>query len=134
MGQTDDDNNVASTVQVDKNKIRVSTSRSLFLYINVCKRLLHEGEAEVELSGLGMAINAVVSCAEIMKNQKLVDIVKIQTSLTEIEEWRQANVPKLQVFVKKGAQFDAIYAEQLAAKEAKAAEEKAKEGAAAPAV
>eukprot|EP01010_Urceolus_cornutus_P001239 NODE_1764_length_764_cov_470.749650_g1371_i0.p1 GENE.NODE_1764_length_764_cov_470.749650_g1371_i0~~NODE_1764_length_764_cov_470.749650_g1371_i0.p1 ORF type:complete len:147 (+),score=33.08 NODE_1764_length_764_cov_470.749650_g1371_i0:102-542(+) len=110
----------------DSNKIRVSTARSLFLYINICKRLLHEGEAEVELSGLGMAINSVVSCAEILKNQKLVAVTKISTSLSEVQEWRQANVPKLQVFVKKSPQFDEIYAQQLAAKEAAKAEEPAK--------
>eukprot|EP01003_Olkasia_polycarbonata_P005412 NODE_504_length_845_cov_90.989950_g444_i0.p1 GENE.NODE_504_length_845_cov_90.989950_g444_i0~~NODE_504_length_845_cov_90.989950_g444_i0.p1 ORF type:complete len:137 (+),score=39.35 NODE_504_length_845_cov_90.989950_g444_i0:97-507(+) len=108
-----------------KNKIQVSTKRSIFLYVNLAKRLLAEGEPEVELSGLGLAINAVVSCAEILKNQKLVIVKKIATSMSEVQNaqnQRQATVPKLQVFVTKSEQFEEVYATQQANKDAAKAE------------
>eukprot|EP01012_Entosiphon_sulcatum_P002237 TRINITY_DN10447_c0_g1_i2.p1 TRINITY_DN10447_c0_g1~~TRINITY_DN10447_c0_g1_i2.p1 ORF type:complete len:136 (+),score=32.67 TRINITY_DN10447_c0_g1_i2:109-516(+) len=107
-----------------KNKIQVSTRRSLFLYVNIAKRLLAEGEKEVELSGLGLAINAVVSCAEILKNQKLVNVNRIETSMSEVQGSKNATVPRLQVFVSKSAQFDEIYASQQAVQQ-KAAEAEA---------
>eukprot|EP01004_Peranema_trichophorum_P000344 NODE_10380_length_520_cov_17.780856_g9732_i0.p1 GENE.NODE_10380_length_520_cov_17.780856_g9732_i0~~NODE_10380_length_520_cov_17.780856_g9732_i0.p1 ORF type:complete len:108 (+),score=23.60 NODE_10380_length_520_cov_17.780856_g9732_i0:62-385(+) len=99
-----------------KNNVRVSTSKSLFFYTNLAKRLLAEGEEVVELSGLGTTVNAVV-CIEILKGQNLVEVTKIVTSL---EGTNGPNVPKLQVYVKKGPEFEK-YVQQL---ESRKAEEK----------
>eukprot|EP01001_Neometanema_parovale_P001727 NODE_12042_length_526_cov_11.702233_g11754_i0.p1 GENE.NODE_12042_length_526_cov_11.702233_g11754_i0~~NODE_12042_length_526_cov_11.702233_g11754_i0.p1 ORF type:complete len:139 (-),score=36.36 NODE_12042_length_526_cov_11.702233_g11754_i0:108-470(-) len=95
----------------EKNVVRVTSSRPAYLYVHICKELLHEGQPEVELSGLGTSINAVVACVEMLKSRGLVEVTSIRTSLSEEDEWRHAVVPKLQTFVKKSADFDTAYAQ-----------------------
>eukprot|EP01005_Ploeotia_sp_CARIB1_P001779 NODE_688_length_671_cov_333.840074_g679_i0.p1 GENE.NODE_688_length_671_cov_333.840074_g679_i0~~NODE_688_length_671_cov_333.840074_g679_i0.p1 ORF type:complete len:144 (-),score=51.10 NODE_688_length_671_cov_333.840074_g679_i0:240-623(-) len=103
-----------------KNVVPVSIKRSFILYANVTKKILNEGFEEVEISGLGNAITATVSTVEVLKKQKMVEVTRTKTSLTSIEtrNSRQATVPKLQVWVKKSADFDTIYAEQQAKRQA----------------
>ena len=69
----------ASSEQQRSNKILISRNRNLYFYVNLAKKYLQDMET-VELSGLGQAINIVVSCAEILKNQQFVQIVNIETS------------------------------------------------------
>merc|ERR1711976_1060698 len=109
-----------------KNVVPVSIKRSFILYANVTKKLLHEGEEVVEISGLGNAITATVSTVEVLKKQNMIEVTKTLTTLTNIETRnnREASVPKLQVWVKKSADFDTLYAEQQARRAEKEAEEK----------
>eukprot|EP01006_Ploeotia_vitrea_P024152 TRINITY_DN56897_c0_g2_i1.p1 TRINITY_DN56897_c0_g2~~TRINITY_DN56897_c0_g2_i1.p1 ORF type:complete len:124 (+),score=35.27 TRINITY_DN56897_c0_g2_i1:41-412(+) len=110
-----------------KNVVPVSIKRSFILYANVTKKLLHEGEETVEISGLGNAITATVSTIEVLKKQKMIEVTKTLTTLANIEtrNSRQASVPKLQIWVKKSADFDALYAEQQARRAEKEKEEEA---------
>eukprot|EP00178_Gracilaria_changii_P016506 TRINITY_DN4744_c0_g1_i1.p1 TRINITY_DN4744_c0_g1~~TRINITY_DN4744_c0_g1_i1.p1 ORF type:complete len:129 (-),score=23.70 TRINITY_DN4744_c0_g1_i1:63-419(-) len=103
-----------------KNVVPVSIKRSFILYANVTKKLLHEGEEKVEISGLGNAITATVSTVEVLKKQNMIEIVQTKTSLTNIETRnnRQTTVPKLQIWVKKSKDFDSLYAEQQARRQA----------------
>eukprot|EP00274_Cyanoptyche_gloeocystis_P001665 CAMPEP_0196662610 /NCGR_PEP_ID=MMETSP1086-20130531/49540_1 /TAXON_ID=77921 /ORGANISM="Cyanoptyche gloeocystis , Strain SAG4.97" /LENGTH=96 /DNA_ID=CAMNT_0041998095 /DNA_START=122 /DNA_END=409 /DNA_ORIENTATION=+ len=68
------------------NKIQVSnTKKPLYFYINLAKRFLRT-EEEVELSALGNAISTVVTIAEILKENGLVDVTKINTSTVDMNE------------------------------------------------
>ena len=98
----------------DDNKIQVSaTKQSLSFYVYLSKKFLKNND-EIELSGLGGAINTVVSCAEIMKNQKLATISKIQTSSVSVSGKNDQSFQKakIQVYLKKTAEFNSIVQEQ----------------------
>eukprot|EP00994_Dinema_validum_P004163 NODE_2201_length_746_cov_118.691535_g1775_i0.p1 GENE.NODE_2201_length_746_cov_118.691535_g1775_i0~~NODE_2201_length_746_cov_118.691535_g1775_i0.p1 ORF type:complete len:136 (+),score=43.08 NODE_2201_length_746_cov_118.691535_g1775_i0:63-470(+) len=109
----------------DLHIVKVSTTRSPFGYVDRCKHLLHEGLPEVELVGVAAAINSVASCVEILKSKKLVEVVKIHTSLAKMDGQQQTALPKFQVVMKKAPEFDAVYAEFLKEKAAKDAEKEA---------
>ena len=113
---------MASVEQEKSNKIQISSSRkSLYFYVRLAKRFL-QTEETIELSGLGTAINTVVSCAEILKNSEIAEITKIETSTTQVgSNSSNFTKAKIQVFLKKGAKFDEIIAQ-----EQKEAEEKKK--------
>ena len=70
----------------------------------------------VELSGLGQAINIVVSCAEILKNQQFVQIVNIETSTAQLASDDNEDVmfskAKIQVTLKKSDKFDELIAQE----------------------
>ncbi|KAF0976871.1 hypothetical protein C9374_000531 [Naegleria lovaniensis] len=106
----------ASNVQnkQDDNKIQVSaTKQSLSFYVYLAKKFLKNNN-EIELSGLGGAINTVVSCAEILKNQKLATISKIQTSTVPVSGKNDQSFQKakIQIYLKKTAEFNSIIAKQ----------------------
>jgi len=69
----------------DRNKIKVSSGRSVFFYVDLATRFLKDQE-DVELSGLGYAITTVVTIAEILKNQGVAAVKKINTSTMDIKE------------------------------------------------
>ena len=94
------------------NKIQVSNNKQpIRFYVNLAKKMLKNGEPDVELSGLGNAINTVVTCVEILKNALLVDVKKIETSSVQMGNTKRLK-PKLRVFVVKSKGFDAIIAQQ----------------------
>jgi len=99
-----------------KNHIRVSPKRSKFLYIDITKYLLNEGEQYVEISGLGNAIAQVVDIAEVLKAQGLVKVTKIETS--RVKEGARPT-DRLVIRVEKSTTFDKVFAEQKAMKEAR---------------
>jgi len=104
------------------NKIQVSNNKQpIRFYVNLAKKMLKNGESEVELSGLGNAINTVVTCVEILKNAKLVEVKKIETNSVQVGNNARRLKPKLQVFVVKSKDFDTIVAQQDKEREAKQA-------------
>jgi len=102
----------AATEEADKprNVIQISLRFPVFRFVTATRNLLAEGHPTVELSAIGNAITSVVSVAEILKKQNLVEVTKVETSLIEIQgrNERNATVAKLLVVVKKSAQFDEL--------------------------
>jgi DNA-binding protein len=97
-----------------KNHVRVSLKRSKFPYVDITKYLLNEGEAHVDISGLGSAISEVVDIVEVLKSQNLIKVTQIETGRTE----ESRNTARIQIRVEKSATFERVFAEQQAAKQA----------------
>ncbi|KAL9653032.1 hypothetical protein ABK040_015546 [Willaertia magna] len=98
----------------DDNKIQISaTKNSLSFYIYLAKKFLQNNEV-VELSGLGSAINTVVSCAEILKNREFATISKIETSTVNVQGKNEQSFTKakIQVYLKKTPKFDSLMKEE----------------------
>jgi len=100
----------------NKSKIQVSSSkRPLNFYVYLTKKFLQDEET-VELSGLGNAINTVVSCSEILKSSGAALIKKIETSSVQIQSTKQQNrtvsKAKIQIFVSKSKDYDTIMAKE----------------------
>lgn len=96
------------------NVIQVSSQkRPLFFYVRLAKRIL-QNEETADLSGLGTAINTVVNCAEILKNQGVVEITKIETSTAQVGKGNssQFNKAKIQISLKKSPKFNEIIAKE----------------------
>jgi len=113
----------------NRNRIQISSSKkTLSFYVYLAKKFLADEEV-VELSGLGNAINTVVSCAEILKNSGAAIIKKIETSSVQMPSGRQTNrtvsKAKIQVFVSKSKDFLVIM-EKEKQEQAKRLEEKQK--------
>jgi hypothetical protein len=103
-----------------KNHVRVSVKTNKFLYVDIVKYLLNEGETHVDVSGLAASITPVVEIIEILKSQGLVKVTKLETS--RAVEGRGRPVDRLMVRVVKNAGFQKIFDEQQAAKAARDAE------------
>jgi len=100
----------------NKSKIQVSsTKKPLNFYVYLTKKFLQDEET-VELSGLGNAINTVVSCGEILKSSGAAVIKKIETSSVQIQSTKQNNrtvlKAKIQIFVSKSKDYDTIMAKE----------------------
>ena len=108
------------------NVIQVSVRKTIFPYIEMTKRLLEQGEKEVEISGLGTSVNSVTSVVDVLTTNNFITVTKIATSRGDVEEARRVNVPRLQVFVVKSSQFDALYAKEKKEREERQAERAAK--------
>ena len=109
-----------------KNLVRVSINQSKFLYCSVVKYLLNDKEPFVQITGLGQAIPLVVDVAEILKNQGLVEVTKVETTRGVPEARRQA-ADQMSVYVKRAAGFDKVFAElEKEKEERKAAKEESK--------
>ncbi len=104
-----------------KNHVRVSSKKSKFLYVDLVKYLLNEGEEFVDVSGLAGAIAEVVEIAEILKAQNLVKVTNIETSRNM--EGRRS-LDRLRIRVVKAAGFQKIFEGQLADRAARNATEK----------
>ena len=103
------------------NVIQVSSQkRPLFFYVRLAKRIL-QNENTIELSGLGTAINTVVNCAEILKNQGAVEVTKIETSTAQVGKGNssQFNKAKIQITLKKSPKFNDIIAKEREIEEQK---------------
>jgi DNA-binding protein len=99
-----------------KDNVQVGTNRSKAVYADVTKHLLAGGETTVELSALGNAITEAVGVAEMLKNQGIVVIKKIETS-RGVADARRQNTDKISIFVGKAKEFDKLYAEQQKTRE-----------------
>jgi len=110
---SNNNNNAAPVDQEDRNKIKVSSGKSVFFYVDLATRFLKDQE-EVELSGLGYAITTVVTIAEILKNQGVAEVRKINTSTMDVKE-KPISKAKIQITLVKSPKFFDI----LAAKPAK---------------
>mmetsp|Transcript_6658 Transcript_6658/g.10371 ORF Transcript_6658/g.10371 Transcript_6658/m.10371 type:complete len:139 (-) Transcript_6658:385-801(-) len=92
------------------NKIQVSnTKKPLYFYINLAKRFLRT-EEEVELSALGNAISTVVTIAEILKENNLAVVSKINTTTVDMGDtsnnrYRPVQKAKIQINLKKSERF-----------------------------
>jgi DNA-binding protein len=104
-----------------KNNVRVSSNKSKFVYADVTKHLLNDGEAFVELSALGAAIADCVAVVEMLKNQGMVTVKKIETSRGVLNA-RRATTDKISITVIKAKDFETKYKEQLAQRETRKAE------------
>ncbi|KAG8345950.1 putative Alba [Trypanosoma vivax] len=102
-----------------KNAVRVGYYGTKFLYVDITKHLLHDGEKEVFISALGTAINEAVSVVEMLKDQQMVTVKKISTSRGITPNGRGNPVDKIEIIVTKAPGFDAKYAEQQKVREAK---------------
>jgi DNA-binding protein len=117
---TNNDNEKSDT------NIRISSAGSKFVYADVAKHLLAKGSPYVELSALGAAIADAVAVAEMLRNQGMIVVKKIETS-RNVENARRKNTDKICITVAKAKEFDAKYAElQKQRDERKAAKESEK--------
>ncbi|CAN6358701.1 unnamed protein product [Urochloa humidicola] len=95
------------------NRIQVSSSKKpVFFHVNLTKKYMQQ-HGDVELSGLGLAISAVVTIAEILKNNGLAVEKKIRTSTVEIsDEMRSRPIQKakIEIVLGKTEKFDELMA------------------------
>lgn len=105
-----------------KNHVRVGFGASKFLYVDITKHLLHDGEPEVVISGLGAAIAEAVSVVEMLKDQQMIQVTSIRTSRAEVENSRHKRpADKVAITVVKAPGFEARYDEQQRIREEKKA-------------
>lgn len=101
----------------DKTKIQISSQKqTLSFYVFLAKKFL-VSEETVELSGLGNAINTVVSCAEILKTSGFAVIKKIETSSVQMpsgkDDGKNISKAKIQIFISKAKDFEKLYEKDL---------------------
>ena len=108
-----------------KNNVRVGSRGTKFLYADLVKHLLSDGEKEVVISALNVGIADAVSVAEMLKSQGCVTVQKISTSRGA--DGNRNSADKIEIVVVKTSEFDRIYADQQRERADKKAEfEKAK--------
>jgi len=93
-------------------KIKVSSSRSAFFYVDLTTKFLKDQE-HVELSGLGIAVTTVVTAAEILKSQGVAELKSLRTSMVNVRE-RGAQKPKIEIVLFKSKNFEDVYARKQA--------------------
>ena len=108
-----------------KNNVQVGSQRSKFVYADLTKHLLNGGEPEVELSALGFCVSDCVAVAEMLKNQGMVTVKRIETSRATDSNVRRHNTDKISIIVVKAPGFATKYAEQQKQREARKAEDEA---------
>jgi DNA-binding protein len=106
-----------------KNNVRVGSRGTKFLYADLVKHLLSDGEKEVVISAMNFGISDAVSVAEMLKSQGCVKVSKVSTSRGN-ENGRAAD--KIEIVVVKAPNFDKIYGDQLRERAEKKAEFEAK--------
>jgi hypothetical protein len=104
------------------NVVQVSTRKTIFPYIEMTKRLLQQGEKEVQLSGLGLSINSVASIADVLQKTGYCTIKHLETSRGGVEEAKRRNLPRIQIWVVKTGDFDSKYATELKDREVRKAQ------------
>merc|ERR1711959_35200 len=88
------------------NRVQISAkddAPSLGFYVTLARKLLATND-EVELSGIGTAMNSVVSVAEIMSSSCVAEKTRVRTSTHESEEGR-GNKRRLQIWIKRGPEY-----------------------------
>jgi DNA-binding protein len=88
------------------------------VYADLTKHLLAGGEKEVEISALGEIIADAVNVVEMLKNQELVTVSKIETSLGEATSARNPKSAKIAIWVSAAPGFKAKYDKQMAERKA----------------
>ncbi|KAF5738582.1 hypothetical protein HS088_TW13G01483 [Tripterygium wilfordii] len=107
------DGKIASTIGAEsvqkkkKNRIQVSNTKKPFLfYLNLAKKYINQYN-DVELSALGMAIPTVVTISEILKENGLATLKKIETStipLKDEDKGRLITKAKIEIVLEKVAE------------------------------
>ena len=105
------------------NNVQVGKQRSNFVYADLTKHLLHGGEKEVEISALGSVIADCVAVVEMLKNQGMVEVVKIETSRGKDTQARRESTDKIAIWVKATKDFDTLYKKQMEERKEKEEEE-----------
>ena len=109
-----------------KNNVRVGSRGTKFLYADLVKHLLHDGEKEVVISAMNFGISDAVAVTEMLKSQGCVQVSKVSTSRGT--DGGRATADKIEIVVVKAANFDKVYADQQRERAEKKAElEKAKQ-------
>eukprot|EP01060_Flectonema_neradi_P013434 TRINITY_DN201_c0_g1_i2.p1 TRINITY_DN201_c0_g1~~TRINITY_DN201_c0_g1_i2.p1 ORF type:complete len:432 (+),score=157.60 TRINITY_DN201_c0_g1_i2:55-1350(+) len=92
-------------------RINISAAKDTFFYVDLAKKLLSDADKpnELELTGLGSSITTVVSVADILREQGLATVSKLETGMSG----RTNHTAKIQCWVKKTDGFDEIYKKQL---------------------
>eukprot|EP00761_Pharyngomonas_kirbyi_P008577 gb/GECH01008589.1/.p1 GENE.gb/GECH01008589.1/~~gb/GECH01008589.1/.p1 ORF type:complete len:121 (+),score=36.44 gb/GECH01008589.1/:1-363(+) len=105
-------------------RIQISSRMPLFFYVNLVKKRLKDGQ--VELSGLGNAINSVVSVAEITRTNELGNISDITTDMADVsgDPVRAVQKPMMHLTLTKSDKYDQMIAEQEKEKEQEKEEKK----------
>lgn len=106
------------------NNVQVGKQRSNFVYADLTKHLLANGEKEVEISALGSVIADCVAVVEMLKNQGMVTVKKIETSRGTETHARRDSTDKIAIWVVPTPAFPELYKKQMeerAAKESGAA-------------
>eukprot|EP01059_Diplonema_ambulator_P013493 TRINITY_DN23_c0_g1_i1.p1 TRINITY_DN23_c0_g1~~TRINITY_DN23_c0_g1_i1.p1 ORF type:complete len:432 (+),score=199.31 TRINITY_DN23_c0_g1_i1:110-1405(+) len=98
-------------------RINISSNKDVFFYVDLAKKLLADPERPdvLELTGLGSSISTVVSVADILREQDLATVSKLETGMSG----RTNRTAKIQCWVKKNAGFEDAYKKQLEEKAAK---------------
>eukprot|EP01064_Diplonema_japonicum_P037451 TRINITY_DN875_c1_g1_i1.p2 TRINITY_DN875_c1_g1~~TRINITY_DN875_c1_g1_i1.p2 ORF type:complete len:431 (+),score=174.36 TRINITY_DN875_c1_g1_i1:103-1395(+) len=98
-------------------RINISSNKDVFFYVDLAKKLLADAERPdvLELTGLGSSISTVVSVADILREQDLATVSKLETGMSG----RTNRTAKIQCWVKKNAGFEEAYKKQLEEKAAK---------------
>lgn len=127
--------------QRNKNNVQVGVNRSKYLYCDLTKHLLAEGEEEVEISGVGLAIPSVVAVVELLKEQNMVVVQKISITRGELAATPhvsglpqkrgrrpESKTERMSVIVLRADGFEGKYAAQQAAKKERKTKDEQQEG------
>lgn len=110
--------------------MRVGLQKANTISAEQAKLRLHEGAGEITITALDLAISSAVIVAQMLCDQKMVEITKIYTRRGPLnaEEKKSRVCDQIEIKVVKTPEFDEIYAEQAkvraerkAAREAEAA-------------
>lgn len=127
---------MTSATEVPSNVVRVGLQKANAISAEQAKLRLHEGAGEITITALDLAISSAVIVAQMLRDQKMVEITKIYTRRGPLntEEKKSRVCDQIEIKVVKTPEFDAIYAEQAkvraerkAAREAEAAEAEGEE-------
>lgn len=122
---------MTSATEAPSNVVRVGLQKANAVSAEQAKLRLHEGANEITITALDLAISSAVIVAQMLRDQKMVEITKIYTRRGPLntEEKKSRVCDQIEIKVIKTAEFDEIYAEQAkvraerkAAREAEAAE------------
>ncbi|KAL7695667.1 Alba [Lotmaria passim] len=121
---------MTSATEVPSNVVRVGLQKANTISAEQAKLRLHEGAGEITITALDLAISSAVIVAQMLRDQKMVEITKIYTRRGPLnaEEKKSRVCDQIEIKVVKTPEFDEIYAEQAkvraerkAAREAEAA-------------
>ena len=105
--------------------VQVGRGRSNFVYADLTKHLLANGQEQVEISALGSIISDAVAVVEMLKNQGLVSVAKIETSRGAGTNARSATTDKIAIWVQKTPGFAVEYERQMKERKEKQAQDDA---------
>jgi DNA-binding protein len=93
-------------------KIKISVGRSVFYFVDEAAEALKQ-HPQIELSGLGSAINTVVSVADILRHQGLAKIKKVNTTMLSADN-RRVQKAKIEIVLERAPTFEAEFAKKQA--------------------
>eukprot|EP01061_Rhynchopus_euleeides_P035614 TRINITY_DN5_c0_g2_i1.p1 TRINITY_DN5_c0_g2~~TRINITY_DN5_c0_g2_i1.p1 ORF type:complete len:436 (+),score=247.33 TRINITY_DN5_c0_g2_i1:83-1390(+) len=92
-------------------RINISSAKDVLFYVDLAKKLLADDDKpdKLELTGLGSSITTVVSVADILREQGLAEVCKLETGISG----RSNRTAKIQCWVEKSEGFKEAYEKQL---------------------